>query len=79
MNGLPIPRPDELAQYPELASITSLITQLEIVRRVLKASSADDDTRFGHRAQGIEVRAFNLILDLEDLIRFRHDPESSDL
>jgi len=72
-----LPRPDELQRRPELASVVSLITLLEIVRRAWRASphrnhlwnntsaELNDSER---RIRGLELRAFYLLVELEDFL-----------
>lgn len=81
MTSLRLPRTDELMLRPELASLTGLINQIEIVRRALRASyptAFDDSIAPGswteRRAKGIEMRAMNLAFDIEDFIR-DEDPD----
>ncbi len=72
-----LPRPDELQKRPELASIASIITLLELLRRSWRASpyrahlwnntpiELNDSER---RIRGLELRAFYLLVELEDFL-----------
>ena len=77
-----------MAQRPELASLAGLMAQLEITRRALRAAyphlwyldANPSNIEIERRAWGIEMRAFNLLLDIEDYFgRLPTDPESDDI
>ena len=76
INRCRIPRPDELERRPEMASISTLIAQLEIGRRALRAAlpsaflleNSKPLTDPERRIRGIELRLFYLLLDLEDFL-----------
>ena len=83
-----LPRPDQMAQRPELASLAGLIAQLEITRRALRAAyphvwyldAAASNIEIERRAWGIEMRAFNLLLEIEDYFgRLPDDPDPDDI
>ena len=71
-----IPSTGDIMRRPEIASIATLITQIDIGRRALIASqplsplSRPGPHSISHsRLCGIDIRAFNLQIDLEYLLR----------
>ena len=73
-----IPRPDQMLQCPELAALAGLVAQLELASRALMAAhpevwhGARPATSWSERrAAGIQMRAHNLRLDIDDYLRLR--------
>ena len=73
-----IPRPDQMLQCPELAALAGLVAQLELASRAVMAAHPEvwhgdrPATSWSERrTAGIQIRAHNLRLDIEDYLRLR--------